>query len=66
KPGEHFLHGVLSQISLEPVANTTMIIMKVSNQTFSFRIPLDKAREMALFPGQKMYISYPLSSVRWY
>jgi tungstate transport system ATP-binding protein len=66
KPDEHFLHGVLSQISLQPVANTVMINMRVSNQTFSFRIPLDKAREMDLFPGQNMYIAYPLTAVTWY
>jgi len=66
KPDKHFLHGVLSQISLEPVANTVMINMRVSSQTFSFRIPLDKAREMALFPGQNMYIAYPVTAVTWY
>ena len=66
KPDEHFLQGVLSQISLEPVANTVMINMRVSSQTFSFRIPLNKAREMALFPGQNMYIAYPLTAVIWY
>jgi len=66
KQDEHFLQGVLSQILLEPVANTVMINMRVSNQTFSFRIPLDKAREMALFPGQNIYFAYPITAVTWY
>ncbi len=65
-PGEHSLHGVLSQISLEPVANRVMINMRVSNQTFSFRITLDRAREMTLFPGQNIYLAYPLTEVVWY
>ncbi len=66
KPDEHFLRGVLSQISLGPATDTLMINLRVSNHAFSLRIPLSKAREMSLFPGQTVYITYPLSSVSWY
>jgi tungstate transport system ATP-binding protein len=66
KPGEHFLKGFIAQLSLEPSAQTVMISIRAGGQTFTLRIPQEKMREPALFPGQIVYITYPLSAVTWY
>ena len=66
KPDEHFLKGVITQLSLEPSAQTVMISIRAGGQTFTLRIPQDKTRGTVLFPGQIVYITYPLSAVTWY
>jgi tungstate transport system ATP-binding protein len=66
KPGEHFLKGVIAQLSLEPSAQTVMISIRAGGQTFTLRIPQDIMRGADLFPGQIVYITYPLSAVTWY
>jgi tungstate transport system ATP-binding protein len=66
KQDEHVLNGVIAQLSLEPAINAIMVSIRAGNQIFTLQIPQEKARETALFPGQKMYISYPLSAVAWY
>lgn len=66
KPDEHFLKGVIMQLSLEPSAQTVMISIRAGGQTFTLRIPQEKTREAALFPGLIVYITYPLSAVTWY
>jgi tungstate transport system ATP-binding protein len=66
RPDAHFLKGVISQLSLEPSAQTVLISIRAGDQTFAIRIPAGKAREKDLFPGQFLYITYPLSSVTWY
>ncbi|RPH51407.1 MAG: ATP-binding cassette domain-containing protein [Desulfobacteraceae bacterium] len=63
---EHSLHGVIAQLSLEPSTNAVMVSIRAGSQTFMLRISQDEARETAISPGQKMYISYPLSAVTWY
>jgi tungstate transport system ATP-binding protein len=62
---EHAVKGVIAQLSLEPATNAVMVSIRAGSQTFTLQIPQEKARETALFPGQKMYISYPLSAVTW-
>jgi tungstate transport system ATP-binding protein len=66
KQDEHALNGVITQLSLEPSTNAVMVSIRAGSQTFMLRISQDEARETSLSPGQKMYISYPLSAVTWY
>lgn len=66
KQDEHVLNGVIAQLSLEPAINAVMVSIRAGSQIFTLQIPQEKAQETALFPGQKMYISYPLSAVTWY
>jgi len=66
KQDEHVLKGVIAQLSLEPAISAVMVSIRAGSQIFTLQIPQEKARETALFPGQKMYISYPLSAVTWY
>ena len=66
KPDEHFLKGVIAQLSLEPSQQTVMISIRAGGQTFTLRIPRYKMEGTALFPGQIVYITYPLSAVTWY
>jgi len=66
KSDEHFLKGVITQLSLEPSAKTVMISIRAGGQTFTLRILQEKTRGAALFPGQIVYITYPLSAVSWY
>jgi len=66
KQDEHALKGVIAQLSLEPAINSIMVSIRTGNQTFTLRIPQEKARETALFPGQSVYIAYPLSAVIWH
>lgn len=66
KPDEHFFKGVIAQLSLEPSAQTVMISIRAGGQAFTLRIPQGKTRGAALFPGQIVYITYPLSAVAWY
>ena len=66
KQDEHVLNGVIAQLSLEPATNAVMVSIRACSQIFTLQIPQEKARETALFPGQKVYISYPLSAVTWY
>ena len=66
KQDEHVLNGVIAQLSLEPATNTVMVSIRAGSQIFTLQIPQEKARETALFPGQSVYITYPLSAVTWY
>ncbi len=66
KQDEHALKGVIAQLSLEPAIKAIMVSIRTGNQTFTLRISQEKAREAALFPGQSVYIAYPLSSVIWH
>ena len=66
KQNEHALNGVIAQLSLEPSTNAVMVSIRAGSQIFMLRISRDEARKINLFPGQKMYISYPLSAVTWY
>lgn len=66
KPDEHALKGILTQLSLETAAHAIMVTVLTGGQAFTFRIPHEKARGMTLFPGQDVYISYPVSSVTWH
>lgn len=66
KPAEHLLQGVLVSLSLEPAANAVMVSVRIGGQKFTLQLPLDKAKESNFFPGQNIYITYPISSVVWY
>ncbi|MBU1053939.1 MAG: energy-coupling factor ABC transporter ATP-binding protein [Proteobacteria bacterium] len=66
KPAEHLLKGVLFQLSFEPGINAVMAFIRAGGQAFTLRIPLDKAKENNYYPGQSIYITYPISSVVWY
>ncbi len=66
KQDEHVLNGVVAQISLEPAISAVMVSIRAGSQIFTLRIPQEKARETALFPGQSVYITYPFSAVIWH
>jgi len=62
---EHAIKGVIAQLSLEPATKAVMVSIRAGSQIFTLQIPQEKARETALFPGQTVYITYPLSAVTW-
>ena len=66
KPQEHFLQGVLALLALDPSTGSIQATLRIADLSFTFQIPTDDARKMLLFPGQKVYITYPVSAVAWY
>jgi tungstate transport system ATP-binding protein len=65
KPDEHSLKGVISQLSLEPSAHFVIITVRTSDQIFALKMPVTKAGGKNVFPGQDVYVTYPISSVYW-
>jgi hypothetical protein len=66
KDDEHVLSGIITQLSLEPSANTVMASVRAGGLVFMLRVSRDKIPSAYLYPGNRIYISYPLSSVNWY
>ncbi|MCX5880571.1 MAG: ATP-binding cassette domain-containing protein [Deltaproteobacteria bacterium] len=66
KPQEHFLQGVLALLALEPSSGSIQATLRIADLSFTFQIPNNDAQKMPLFPGQKVYITYPVSAVVWY
>ncbi|MBI5591984.1 MAG: ABC transporter ATP-binding protein [Deltaproteobacteria bacterium] len=66
KPHEHFLQGVLTLLALDPSTGSIQVTLRIADLSFSLQIPTSYAQKMLLFPGQKVYITYPVSAVVWY
>ena len=66
KPQEHFLQGVLALLALDPSTGSIQATLRIADLSFTLQIPTNYAQKMLLFPGQKVYISYPVSAVVWY
>ena len=66
KPQEHFLQGVLTLLALDPSTGSIQATLRIADLSFTLQIPTNDAQKMLLFPGQKVYITYPVSAVVWY
>ena len=64
KQDEHALKGVIAQLSLEPAICAVMVSIRAGNQTFTLRIPQEKARRRPfspdrLFTSPTLYLQLP-------
>ena len=66
KPVEHAIQSVVTRMTLETPSGNVRITLKAAEISLSFFISVDTAQAMNLFPGQRFYIVYPVSSVVWY
>lgn len=65
-PHEHSLHGILTLLAFDPSTGSIQATIRIADLSFTLRIPTNHAQKMLLFPGQKVYITYPVSAVLWY
>ena len=66
KPHEHYLQGVLTVLALDPSGGFIQATLLIAGLSLTFRISSGYAQKQLLFPGQKVYVTYPISAVVWY
>ena len=66
KPREHFLQGILTLLALDQSSDSIQVTLRIADLNFTLQVPTDHAQKMLLYPGQKVYITYPVSAVVWY
>ncbi len=65
-PPEHALLGVLTRLALDPESGDIHVTLRIAELNFTFPIAAETAGEMNLFPGQQLYLTYPVSAIVWY
>lgn len=65
-PSEHILQGVLTRLALDPESGAILVTLRIAELNFTFPVSSETAGGMHLFPGQHLYLTYPVSAVVWY
>ena len=63
KPHEHFLQGALTFLALDPSGGFIQATLRIAGLSLTFRISSGYAQKQLLFPGQKVYVTYPISAI---
>jgi tungstate transport system ATP-binding protein len=63
---EHALLGILTRLALDPESGAIHVTLRIAELNFTFPIAAETAGEMNLFPGQQLYLTYPVSAIVWY
>lgn len=63
---EHTLKGILTRLALTPDGSAIHIRLKIAEVNAAFPLASETARHLKLFPGQHLYLTYPVSAVVWY
>lgn len=65
-PPEHALLGSLTRLALDPASGAIHVTLRIAELNFTFPVSAETAGKMNLFPGQQLYLAYPVSAIAWY
>jgi tungstate transport system ATP-binding protein len=66
RPTECTIRGVVTRLVLERGNNHIIAVIQVSNQTFTAKLSRDQARDLNLYPGMNIRLTYDTGDVHWY